>query len=163
MSSPTTSRAPAPRAQEAAQPEPVAAPFAGATRWARIKPPVLLAGGLLAASVALHLRDPHESGSWGFCPWLLLTGTYCPGCGGLRAVNDLSRGDLAAAVSSNLLFVGTIPLVALLWARSVAQRWRGVRRPLPPGVVSTAAFVGIVLIMVFWVVRNLPFAAGLAP
>jgi hypothetical protein len=118
---------------------------------------------VLLASVALHLRDPHESGSWGFCPWLLLTGTHCPGCGGLRAVNDLTRGDLAAAASSNLLLVSALPLVAALWVRSFAQRWQGVHRPLPQPAAGVAAAVAIVLVAVFWVVRNLPVGAVLAP
>ena len=122
-----------------------------------------MAGGVLLASIALHLRDPHQSGSWGFCPWLVTTGTHCPGCGGLRAVNDLTRGDLAAAASSNLLFVSSIPVLALLWVRSFAQAWQGVRRPLPQPAAGVAAAVVVVLVMVFWVVRNLPFGAVLAP
>src|SRR5262245_47142370 len=97
-------------------------------RWARVRPPVLLAGGVLGVSVLLHLRDPHQSGSWGYCPWLLLTGTYCPGCGGLRAVNDLGNGDLSGAASSNLLFVGSIPLALLLWGRWLTDAWRGTVR-----------------------------------
>lgn len=133
------------------------------SRWQRVRPSVVLAGGVVALSVALHFRDPHESGSWGFCPWLVLTGTYCPGCGGLRAVNDLTRGDLRAALSSNVLFVSTIPLVAWLWLRTVSQRWRGVREPLPRGPLAVAASVGVLVVVVFWVVRNLPFAAWLAP
>ena len=126
-------------------------------------PPLLLAGGLLLASVALHLRDPHESGSWGFCPWYLTTGTYCPGCGGLRAVNDLTRGDLAAAASSNLVLVGSLPVVALLWLRALRQRWQGVRRPLPQPVTGVVAAAAVALVVVFAVVRNLPFGAALAP
>lgn len=133
------------------------------TRWQRIRPSVVLAGTVVALSVALHLRDPHESGSWGFCPWLVLTGTYCPGCGGLRAVNDLTRGDLRSAASSNLVFVSVIPLVLWLWVRTVSQRWRDVREPLPRGPVAVAASVGVVLVVVFWVVRNLSFGAWLAP
>lgn len=132
-------------------------------RWQRVRPSLLLAGSVVALSVALHLRDPHESGSWGFCPWLVLTGTYCPGCGGLRAVNDLTRGDLRAAASSNLVFVSVIPLVVWLWVRTVSQRWRDVREPLPRGPVAVAAAVGVVLVVVFWVVRNLPFGGWLAP
>ena len=126
-------------------------------------PPLLVAGAVLVVSIALHLRDPHRSGSWGFCPWLVTTGTHCPGCGGLRAVNDLTRGDLAAAASSNLLFVTSIPVLALLWGRSFAQRWQGVRRPLPQPASGVAAAVATVLVVVFWVVRNLPVAAALAP
>ena len=98
------------------------------SRLRRISPPMLLAAGLLAASVALHVRDPHQQGSWGYCPWLMLTGTYCPGCGGLRAVNDLTNGQVGAAASSNLLFVASLPLVAVLWCRSMVDRWRGVHR-----------------------------------
>ena len=133
------------------------------SRWRRLWPPVLLAGVVMALSIALHFRDPHESGSWGYCPWLLATGTYCPGCGGLRAVNDLTRGDLASAASSNLLFVSSIPFLALMWLRSVGQRWRGVREPLPGRLIGVAGAVAVFLVFAFWVVRNLPAAAWLAP
>lgn len=133
------------------------------SRWQRVRPPVVVAGVVLGLSVALHFRDPHQSGSWGFCPWLVLTGTYCPGCGGLRAVNDLTRGDVGAAASSNLLFVSSIPLLTLFWARSVSQRWRGVRTPLPRAPLAVAAGIGVVLVVAFWVLRNLPAGAWLAP
>jgi hypothetical protein len=138
-------------------------PVEGPTRLRRLSPPLLLAGGVLVASVALHVRDPHRSGSWAYCPWLLMTGTYCPGCGGLRAVNDLTRGDLAGAASSNLLFVASIPALLLLWVRSVQQRWRGVRRPWPARVVGVNAALALTAVVAFWVVRNLPFAGWLTP
>jgi hypothetical protein len=131
--------------------------------WPRLRVPVLLAGAVVAASVLLHLRDPHRSGSWGLCPWLLLTGTYCPGCGGLRAVNDLTHGDLAAAASSNLLLVGALPLLVAWWARSVALGWRGV----VPSVDGRRAVVSAVLLGVlavgFAVLRNTGAGAWLAP
>ncbi len=133
------------------------------SRFQRLRPALLLAGGLLAASVVLHLRDPHESGSYGFCPWLALTGTHCPGCGGLRAVNDLTRGEVAAAASSNLLFVAAVPAFAVMWTRSVHQRWTGVRRPFPSWLVTALAATSLLAIVVFWVVRNLPAGAWLAP
>ena len=133
------------------------------SRLHRLGPPLLLAGGLLVASVALHVRDPHQAGSWGFCPWALLTGTWCPGCGGLRAVNDLTRGDLVGAASSNLLFVASLPGLALMWARSVRQRWTGVRRPLPPAAIHALGTTAVVAIAVFSVLRNLPPTAWLAP
>lgn len=129
------------------------------SRWRRIQPPLLLAGVVLAGSVALHLRDPHQQGSWGFCPWLLLTGTYCPGCGGLRAVNDLTHGDVVAAASSNLLLVAGLPAFAALWLRSLVHRWRGITRPWPPRRVNLAATLAIGAVVVFTVVRNLPVDA----
>ncbi|MPZ97381.1 MAG: DUF2752 domain-containing protein, partial [Propionibacteriales bacterium] len=57
-----------------------------ADRWSRLALPLLSGAAVLAAVAVLHVRDPHASGSYGFCPWLALTGTYCPACGGLRAV-----------------------------------------------------------------------------
>jgi len=132
-------------------------------RGRRVTAPVALALGVLGASVVLHLRDPHASGSYLFCPWLLLTGTFCPGCGGLRAVHDLTRGDLAAAASSNLLLVGSAPLLLVLWARWLADRWRGVSRTTGSrGGVVLAGALGLVS-LAFWVARNLPGLEWLAP
>ncbi len=134
------------------------------SRWHRVKGPVLLAGGLLGASVLLHLRDPHRSGSWGACPWLLLTGTYCPGCGGLRAVNDLTDGDVARrrVQQPAVRRLAAVPrvLVEPLAGDPVARRRTGrssTRRVLGPVLVFSA------LALVFWVVRNLPVGAWLAP
>ena len=75
-----------------------------AQRWQRMLAPAVTIGSLGAATVALHFRDPHVSGSWGMCPTAML-GFACPGCGGLRAVNDLTDLRLVDAASSNLLFV----------------------------------------------------------
>ena len=98
--------------------------------------PAATIGALSLATLALHLRDPHEHGSWGFCPSAAI-GFYCPGCGGLRAVNDLTHGDVGAALSSNILVTLMIPLVSLgllVWARRPlagphprAERRRGSR------------------------------------
>lgn len=137
----------------------------GLSRRQRMQAPTLVAVGLLAASVALHVRDPHQQGSWGFCPWLVLTGTYCPGCGGLRAVNDLTRGDVVGAASSNLLLVGSLPLLAWWWLRRMRDGWRGGqggRRPAERTTYLVGAAV-LALAVVFWVVRNLPFATWLTP
>ena len=133
------------------------------SRWQRVQGPTLLAGGVLGASLLLHLHDPHQSGSYAYCPWLLLTGTYCPGCGGLRAVNDLSNGDLAGAASSNLLFVASVPVLLLWWAATVRDRWQGRVRQVAARRHATLALAFGVLPVVFAVVRNLPFGAGLAP
>jgi Protein of unknown function (DUF2752) len=140
--------------------EPSAAAAVG--RRQRVAAPALTIGGLAAATLALHVRDPHDSYSWGICPSAAL-GFSCPGCGGLRAVNDLTHGDVGAALSSNLLLVVAIPfaVVALgLWA---ADRWRGAPptiqwrrlKPLVPALLLVLA--------AFTVARNLAVGAWLAP
>jgi hypothetical protein len=127
---------------------------ATAERWRRVRPPVLLAAGVLGASVLLHLRDPHRSGSWGYCPWLMLTGTYCPGCGGLRAVNDLTDGDVVGAASSNLLLVALLPVAAGVWLRSVTDRWRGVARAVDSRRQVVLGSCFLILALAFAVLRN---------
>ena len=134
-----------------------------ADRWQRIQLPVLLAGGILGVSVLLHLRDPHRSGSWGYCPWLLLTGTYCPACGSLRAVNDLTRGDVAAAASSNLVLLGAVPVFAVWWLRSLVDGWRGTRRRRPAHHQRVLAVAAVTVAVAFTVFRNTPAGAWLAP
>ena len=67
--------------------------------------------------MALHLRDPHEQGAWGLCPTQAFFGIECPGCGGLRAVNDLTNLQVLDAASSNLLFVAALPVLAYVFAR----------------------------------------------
>ena len=133
------------------------------SRLARLSPPLALAGLVLGASVVLHLRDPHDRGSYGFCPWLALTGTYCPGCGGLRAVNDLTDLRLADAASSNLLLVTAAPLFLAAWVRSLRQRWTGRLQPWPPQRLHAVSVAAGVVLVAFWVVRNLPFAGWLTP
>jgi hypothetical protein len=139
----------------------LAAPDALGARRRRMFEPVATIGGLALVTAALHVRDPHVQGSWGVCP-LAALGIYCPGCGGLRAVNDLTHGDVAAAASSNLAFVVLLPFLVLgltLWVRA---RWRGVPLRVDPRVVARVTWAGFAVLMVFTVLRNLP-GSWLAP
>ncbi|WP_206050733.1 DUF2752 domain-containing protein [Nocardioides speluncae] len=132
-----------------------------ADRWTRVRGPVLGAAVAAGLTVALHFRDPHESGSWGFCPSAAM-GVYCPGCGGLRAVNDLTNLDFAAAASSNLLFIALIPLILGLWVRRLVVGWRG-GGPMQPTRVHWWLGAGLIgVAVVFTVLRNLP-GSWLAP
>lgn len=131
-------------------------------RRQRLVAPVLTIGALTAATVALHVRDPHAEGSWGICPTAAM-GFACPGCGGLRAVNDLTNGDLLAAASSNLAFVVLLPFLLAGLAVWVVARWRGRRVVVPMRIVRPVAWAGLVLLVAFSVLRNLPAGSWLAP
>jgi hypothetical protein len=138
-----------------------AVPYEARTRPRRMVPPVATITGLAAATLALYVRDPHASGSWGYCPISLL-GFYCPGCGGLRAVNDLTHGDLAGAVSSNALLMLALPFAVFLLARWAVDAWQGRQRGVPTLSSWPGLSVVIALITVFTLVRNLP-GSWLAP
>lgn len=133
------------------------------SRWDRLRGPMATAAAVGALTLALHLRDPHAAGSWGGCPWLALTGKYCPGCGGLRAINDLTNGDLVAAASSNLVLVAVVPLLALWWLTWTGRAFSGRPRPGPSRHPRVWMAFGAVVMVVFVILRNLPSGAWLAP
>lgn len=129
-------------------------------RARRLRAPVLTLAGLAVATTAVALRDPHVQGSWGVCPSAAV-GIDCPGCGGMRAVHDLTHLRLAEAASSNLALVVALPVVVLLLLRWTADRWRGAERG--SSVLTTPLLtVAAVLVVVFAVLRNLPAFGWLA-
>ncbi|MDQ4084948.1 MAG: DUF2752 domain-containing protein [Actinomycetota bacterium] len=141
------------------RPRPAWAPTA-----TRLTGPAFVAAATLAATAVVHVRDPHESASYGLCPWLALTGTYCPGCGGLRAVHDLTHGDLTAALSSNLLVVALLPVAVLLWACWAHTRWRGHPPARSAATLARPALWSLgTAAALFTLLRNLGPAAWLAP
>lgn len=132
-------------------------------RAGRMLGPLATIGVLGAATVALHVRDPHVSGSWGLCPSAYV-GFWCPGCGGLRGVHDLTDLRLLDAASSNLLLVAALPLVMVLLGRWALDSWSGrVRAPLPHRTHLAVLTLGLLTLAAFTVLRNLPAGAWLAP
>lgn len=123
--------------------------------------PVVTIGALGATTVALHFRDPHERASWGLCPSAMM-GFWCPGCGGLRAVNDLTNLQLVDAASSNLAFIVALPFILVGLAVWTLDRWRGHRRAVSMTLVTRAAVTVVALLTVFTVLRNLS-GSWLAP
>lgn len=132
-------------------------------RLERLASPLAVGAVTLLGTLALHLRDPHTGGSWGYCPSLLLFGVYCPACGSLRAVNDLTNLDLGSAASSNLLFVIAAPIAVAWWLQWVVTLWRGEGSVFPQRVSRAVWIPVVVLVAVFTIARNLPVGAWLAP
>jgi len=129
-----------------------------------VRPTVI--GGVVvgALTLAVHFRDPHQQGSWGVCPSYAILGIYCPGCGGMRAVNDLTNGEVRAAISSNALALTLMPLVVLWWLTRLRNQWRGSTVVPLARQHATALTYGVGgVAIVFAIVRNTPWGAGLAP
>ncbi|MEU4403201.1 DUF2752 domain-containing protein [Streptosporangium sp. NPDC023963] len=125
---------------------------------------VALAAGAAVAFVGAV--DPGEPGHYPICPFLMLTGLYCPGCGGLRTVYALVHGDPVAALGLNPFVALMIPVLVVLWGRWTLRAWSGgTSRGAPAGRSVHPAYVWslLALMVVFWIVRNLPFGEFLAP
>jgi len=73
-------------------------------------------GGLLVLSVLLaiiYFRFDPALYPFPRCPFNLLTGLYCPGCGSQRAIHALLHGQLQRAANFNLLAVVCTPILLI--------------------------------------------------
>jgi hypothetical protein len=103
--------------------------------------------GLVALTATI---SPEQPGHYPMCPFRELTGWYCPGCGSLRALHDLSHGHFETALTHNAVFVLMLPVAGVAWLRVVTGRTTGRANPRWLGAA-------VLVILVLWtVVRNLP-------
>ncbi len=130
--------------------------------WKSLSLPLLTGAAGVGALVLLHVRDPHVENSYGICPTWGLFGVYCPGCGGMRAVHNLTDGRVLDSLHSNLL---ALPLIVLFfwfvvdWAIR-ARRGQGPRLPAIDRTVTVSIFV---FIAAYAVLRNTPWGTWLTP
>lgn len=144
--------------------DPVAGPRAPVRRRTavRLAPAALVAGAAAAAVAVLATVDPHEAGHYPTCPFLWLTGLYCPGCGSLRAVHDLAHLDVVGAWSMNPLLLVVAPFLVGSWFAWVRRTATG--RPRRRVAPAWAVWGLLVVVLAYWVARNVPaLAPWLAP
>jgi hypothetical protein len=126
--------------------------------------PVRLGGPLLVGAVAagacavIWFADPTTPGGFlPVCPTKALLGIDCPGCGTLRMIYSLLHFDFLAAVRFNALALVAVAFLFVaygMWTygRVIGRKvggWQNHR---------WAAVVTMMLVTVWFVVRNLPFA-----
>ncbi|WP_330238395.1 DUF2752 domain-containing protein [Streptomyces sp. NBC_00525] len=134
---------------------------AGASRLRRIAVPAGVLAAVIGAFGYVATVDPNQPGHYPVCPLLRFTGIYCPGCGGLRSAHAFAHGDLAAAFGANALAVAGYAIFAVLWAVWLVREVRG--KPLRIGLRPVHWWAIGALLLVFTLVRNLPFGSALAP
>src|SRR6478736_1366514 len=131
-----------------------ATPEPQARRRGALRVPGLCALAAVAAVGLVAVVDPNQPGHYPTCPFLFLTGMYCPGCGSLRALHDLTQLALAGAWGMNPLLVLAVPVVVAAWVGWTVRTARGRPRTL---VVPARAINGLaVLVLLYWVARNIP-------
>lgn len=157
----TSSRPPAHVPGHGSGPTAGPAPTVAAGRRALVAPLAVATAGVVGVGV-LRVVDVTTTPILPPCPFLALTGLWCPFCGGTRALDAIVAGDVVTAAGMNALVVLLVPLVLLEWTRWTVGRARG--RPTsfmnyPSRVVAVAAAVAVL----YAVVRNLPGMEALTP
>lgn len=120
---------------------------------------MLIFGTLIVLIVVYALFNPAEGGYFPRCPFRMLTGLECPGCGSQRAVHNLLNLNVRQAARENVLLVIAIPYVITGFVFDMikepspeAAKWR--KRLFG----TKAIWVVLTLIIVFTVLRNIPFS-----
>jgi hypothetical protein len=119
-----------------------------------------IAAGMLlffaGTTILLRALDPATSRIFPPCPFLYLTGLYCPGCGSLRAIHQLLHGNFHEAWAMNPLSIMLFPFLGYGLMCEATFHLRGERLPqvtLPGAWIRALCAV----ILLFGIARNIPF------
>ena len=116
---------------------------------------VIAVVALLVCGGLLYFFNPAQHSFYPRCAFYQITGWQCPGCGGLRAMHQLLRGQILTALQMNALAVLFLPAVTwCLWR----EWWRG-------GVKLRARWIWLLgaTLLLFGIIRNLPGFGWLSP
>lgn len=102
--------------------------------------------GILAAILGaclLFFFNPESVSLYPRCPFYVLTGLKCPGCGTLRGIHALLHFRIIDAFRFNPLMVVSIPLIVMLLIsprsrRSVWMSWSV-----------------LLVVLAYWILRNI--------
>lgn len=85
------------------------------------------------------------------CLFYHLTGLYCPGCGGTRAIRYLLQGRFIKSVQYHPL---VLYMAAVIWIE--IMRWLRAKKKKTPcqGYYEYEVYAGIGIILVNWAVKN---------
>jgi hypothetical protein len=132
-------------------------PIAAAASW---RSTVALAAGAAIGVASARVLTPHAATHGPvICPFRLITGLPCPGCGMTRAWVYLMHGDVAAAVSANPFSLVALPAAA---AFVLAVALALVRRQSPPEVTRILPSRLIWPVAGAWIVFGVVRAVGVA-
>lgn len=111
---------------------------------------------LLAASfLFLYFLPDIETKIVFHCPFHLITGLYCPGCGSLRGLHYLTHGNFLKAFNYNPLTILSLPFLVYSFAIFLYKEISG--KELKTFFIKPAyIWLLLAFVIIFWVLRNIP-------
>lgn len=117
---------------------------------------ILIVLTLFILLIVYGVHNPESSSHFPKCPFRLITGYLCPGCGSQRAIHYLLNLELNKALSANALLVYSIPVIILLF---LIERFNG-KYELTQRLhavffhgIFILSYLGVILI--WWICRNI--------
>lgn len=109
---------------------------------------ILLVIGISCLFFVYHFFDPTHNVIAPKCPFWLLTGYQCPGCGSQRALHAFMNGHFREGIQYNYLMVPLLCYAILLLVLPHGSRLHDRLTS------STACILLAVVIVLWWVLRN---------
>ncbi|MGE4301255.1 MAG: DUF2752 domain-containing protein [Victivallaceae bacterium] len=104
---------------------------------------------LLAAAAGfgyLYFHDPADIDFFLLpeCPFFMVTGLYCPGCGGTRAAYAFLHGDFITGFRNNIILVPALLVAGICFIH-------------PKAALNPLLTRAILIVMIaYWILRNIP-------
>lgn len=110
---------------------------------------------LLSILYIFYTYNPETHSMFPGCPFFLVTGYECPGCGSQRAIYHLLHFNLRESVGYNVLMVASIPYILL----GVYLEYFGgkTRSPKLSKIFfgRRSALIVLIIIIAYWILRNI--------
>lgn len=113
---------------------------------------VLLGSIALLLILIYYNFNPSNIAIFPKCPFLLLTGFKCPGCGSQRAIHCLLHFDIIRAIKYNFLLVAFLPVIVVLIYAEVMKK----KKPALYVKLHKAKYIWIIfgVVIGWWIIRN---------
>lgn len=110
---------------------------------------------LVAVLIIFFNIDPEVYPFFPKCPFLVITGLECPGCGSQRAFHKLLHFNIVSAFHQNPLVVLFTPYIIFgLYLEYLGGKYKFSRiRKIIFG--KNAAIILLIVIIAYWVLRNI--------
>lgn len=117
---------------------------------------VIACTAVVVVSLLYFFVDARGAGIFPQCPFYVLTGLFCPGCGSQRAVSALLHLEIGSALRYNILLVASLPIIFYSSYAAVVNTF-STKKVVQQRLFHTVWFIRLiaVVVLLFWVLRNL--------
>lgn len=115
---------------------------------------LLLFGGVF---FVFYVYNPSDGKVFLSCPFKLISGYNCPGCGSQRAIHQLLHGHFETAFRLNPFMVLSLPFIIIGLGNKIRNFIFNTSHRFSLFYNNTFIYTYFAIALVYWVVRNLSF------